>query len=258
MDENMHKGILAYIIVLLILVVVVFLVLRPHAATKTATTITTKNTTVATTTIPNSTVVTTISNATTITIPSCLSLAQTVPIYNGNFSTGNYTGWEVSGYGFGTSPLNLTYANQNMGYYNHTWVDYNGTFVATTFHGGLALQNGNLTSMPFKVVEPYLNFKIISPQNNLLYVEILSNGKPVIVAHYNTYNAPNNPYPSSQLANASMPLSLLMCQNVSIKVVAGVVGSLATRNQYIAIGDFYQSRQPVSTPGIIVNQTIIG
>jgi len=254
----MHKGIIAYIVVLIILIVITLVFL--HGSTKTpkvTTTIIPKNTT--TTTIAPVTNVTTITSTTTsITIPSCLSQSAEVPVYNGNFSTGNYTGWFTSGDGFGSAPLNLTYANENGGYYNHTWIGYDGNFVATTFHGGLALQPGNLTSKPFKVVEPYLNFRIISPQNNLLYVEILVNGKPVIVAHYNTYNAPGNQYPSSEFVNASMPLSLLMCQNVSIRVVANVVGSIATRNMYIAVGDFYQSRQPNSAPGIIVNQTIIG
>lgn len=38
-------------------------------------------------------------------------------IINGNLATGTYTGWNATGEGFGSAPLNLTSANNNMCYY---------------------------------------------------------------------------------------------------------------------------------------------
>jgi len=251
----MHKGIIAYIILGIILVIVLLfwhfdfsVVHKPTSTTSLSTTI------LSTTTIP----MTTISNTTTTSIPpigSCVSSNKTVSLLNGNFSQG-YKYWNASGYGFGTTPLNITWADINDCYYNASWMNYNGNFFATTYHCGIMVQAGNLTSMPFKVVLPYLNFKIISPYNDALYIEILKNGKPVIVSHYNTYNAAGNIYTMSNFENASIPLAMFMCQNVSVRIVANVAGNLVNRLQYIAVGDFYQSVTPISTPGIIVNQTI--
>ncbi|MEM0094487.1 MAG: hypothetical protein QXF41_01830 [Candidatus Micrarchaeaceae archaeon] len=253
----MHKGIIAYIVILVLLIIVALILYLPsqHPKITTTTATTTANKTTTSTTIPIGVTTKTTSVPTTI-FSLCTSANETVPIANGDFSTGTYAGWNVTGYGFGTAPLNITYANENGGYYNHTWTGINYTFIATTFHGGLALQPGNITSAPFKVVEPYLNFKIISPQNNLLYIELLQNGKVVFTVHYNTYAAPNNQYPTSEFVNASIPISIFMCQNISIRVVAGVVGTIATHSQYIAVTGFYQSKTPTYTPDIVVNQTI--
>ncbi|MGC8676538.1 MAG: hypothetical protein ACP5T3_03450 [Candidatus Micrarchaeia archaeon] len=204
-----------------------------------------------TNTISNTTSTTTISA-----LASCISGLQEVAIPNGNFSTGTYADWNITGYGFSSEPLNLTNANKNGGYYGAPWSNYgNNTFAATTFQKGLAVQPGNLTSKPFLVTEPFLNFKIVSSQNNDIYVEILHNGKPAIVAHYNTYAAPGNPNPQTTFENASIPLSTLLCQNVSIRVVFVATGLSTT--QYIAVTGFYLSKTPTYTPGIVVNQTLV-
>ena len=198
-------------------------------------------------------------NSSTTTIPpqgSCLASTSTAQILNGNFSTGTYLGWNQSGGGFGSAPTNLTYANEHQGYYNHTWIDYNGDFFASTYHGGLGVQPGNLTSNQFQVTEPYLNFKIVSAANAGLYVEVVSGNQTIVATHYNTY-IQGNPYPSSEFLNASIPLSTALCDQVSIRVVATVVGNIEVRNQYIAIGDFYLGRSPSPNANlVIVNQTV--
>ncbi|MGC8662190.1 MAG: hypothetical protein ACP5RT_00160 [Candidatus Micrarchaeia archaeon] len=264
----MHKGVIAYVVFgLLLMTIFIFWylhwgsnsnqgvtkIVRPPSTN--TTTIVKKNTTSSTNTTSISN--TTPTNTTTSTLGSCLSSNATVPIYNGNFSLGSYNGWNTTGYGFGNSPLNITWADQNLCYYNNSWLNYEGDFFATTFHCGLEVQQGNLTSNPFKVVLPYLNFKIISPYDSQIYVEIIKNNKPIVITHYNTYNAQGNIYQTSQFENASIPIVMFMCQNVSIRVVADSVGTLVNRLDYIAVGDFYQSSIPEETPGIVVNQTVI-
>ncbi|MDE1845804.1 MAG: hypothetical protein KGH53_00770 [Candidatus Micrarchaeota archaeon] len=259
----MQKAIIAYIAIFIVLLIFVFYTYsapKQKAPTTTTVVVTTVNGVVSSTTIPQ-----TISTTTTIPQGSCLSSQSSIPVYNGDFATGTYVGWNQTTGAFGSVPVNITYANSAnvMGYYNHTWVNYLGNFFASTFHGGLGVQPGNLTSLPLKVVEPYINFRIISPLNNLLYVEVLQGGNVMVSTHYNTY-VQGNPYPTSQFLNASLPVSSLLCQNVTIRVVAQVVGSYTASRTYIAVGDFYQSKTPVVNPGIsnpsqiVVNQTIKG
>lgn len=206
------------------------------------------STTTVSSSAPSSSTTTVAIPTTTVYFASCQSKSATAAILNGYFSTGNYYGWNASGLGFGATPLNIIYANNNSisGYYGAPWAGYPGQFFATTYHGGLSLQVGNLTSNVFQVTEPYLNFKVISPQSNLLYVEILNRNKPAIIVHYNTYVLANA---TNVFANASIPLTTLMCQNVSIRVVAGVTGPAQNLN-YIAVGGFYMGTSAVSTPAI--------
>jgi hypothetical protein len=185
-----------------------------------------------------------------------LSKQATSSIPNGDFSDGTYNGWNLTGPGFGSAPFNLTFANSNMIYYGSPWSGYDGMFFATTYHGGQLLQEGNITSLAFNVNELYLNFKIISSQSDLLYVEILQNGKPRIITHYNTFEVPGVTDPQSVFMNASVPLGELLCQNVNVRVSARITGNPINKLSYIAVGDFYLSRVPISTPGIVVNQTI--
>lgn len=259
----MQKSIIAYVLIFIFLIGFVFVTYYHPSGSGTTTTI-------PATTIPQNATTTTIfdnfsTSTTTIPATSCLSSQPSVAIANGDFGTGNYTDWNMTGFGFDApGPVNLTYANSPSvrGYYNHTWTGYDGTFFASTSHySAIGVQPGNLTSNPFLATEPYLNFKIISPQNELLYVEVLVNNVTKISTHYNTY-VQGNPYPTSQFLNASIPLSSLLCQNVSVRLVAQVVGSFTTSRTYIAAGDFYLSKTPAVNPGItssiIVNQTIKG
>jgi hypothetical protein len=113
---------------------------------------------------------------------------------------------------------------------------------------------GNLTSYYFLVNEPYLNFKIISPQSDQLYVQILYNGSPAITDHFNSYRVPGNQQnATSTFENASITLLPLLCREVQIKVVAGTsTASGGTANlDYIAVTGFYMSKRPISSPDIM-------
>ncbi len=230
---------------------------------------------------PTTTVVTTTVSANTTTLPAttsaqtttisgyngvdCLSPNATEGIPNGNFSTGTYQNWTASGLGFGTAPSNITYDNEIGAYYGQKWTGYNGVFFATSYNGGTSVAPGNITSEPFVVTEPYINFKVISPQNNAIYVQILKNGTPEVTVHYDTYKVPlvnatntTTTFSSeSNFVNASIIMIPLLCSKVQIKVAARVVGG-ATGNQfnYIAVTDFHMSKKPWAVPGIIVNQSL--
>ena len=175
-------------------------------------------------------------------------------VYNGNFQSG-YTGWNVTGKGFGAAPLNVTYANAaNVScYLSRPWSGFNSTMIATTFNCGLTNSPGNLTSQPFKVTtKPYLNFKLISPKDNYLYLEILYNGTPYIIAHYNTYNPNSGGNSSSTLVNASIPLVTLIGKVVQVRVVADTL----VQHNYIAVSDFQLSSRPLQANGLEQNFTI--
>ncbi len=203
----------------------------------------------------------------TTTIPpspiNCVSPNASAVINNGNFATGTYGGWNITGQGFLNSsgsavPTNILAANANWAYYVGPWIGYSGTYFASTYHGGISLTPGNLTSVPFKVVEPYLNFRIISPQSSLLYVELLQNGKPYLVAHYDTLTTTGNNSQQSIFVNETLPLLNLLCKNVSVRVSSGIVGSISTVRDYIAVGDFVQSKSDLTTPGTVINASIVG
>ena len=84
-------------------------------------------------------------------------------------------------------------------------------FFATTYTCGYETSPGNLTSSRFIVNPklPFLNFKVISPDKAHLYIEILENTTPKVIAHFNTYNLSIDSVSSSTFRNASLDLNYL-------------------------------------------------
>ena len=178
-------------------------------------------------------------------------------VYNGDFGSGRYNGWYLTNPGFGSAPLNITYADSHECYLNHTWSNYEGTFFATTYNCGLSVAAGNLTSNLFYVSasKPFLNFKIISPEHSGLYVEILQNNTPKIIAHYNTFNISFGAQGVSTFRNASISLSTFANKAVQIRVVSNLTSG---RGAFIAVGDFALSNKPVQDQGILTSINITG
>lgn len=267
------KPIIAFIVILILLVILAFIALKPSQSPAPIRSITTSkpSKTANTTTSTSTNTITKVTNSTpssqnNSSIPSqyqnCISPEPVVPIPNGNFSTGTYQYWNITGQGFlnetgSPLPTNIIAANAEGSYYGQPWGNYSGTYFATTYHGGLSLSPGNLTSPSFKVVEPYLNFRIISPKNSLLYVELLYDGKPFRINHYNTLNSTSGNRQQSVFVNATMPIINFACQNVSVRVVSGVLGTITNRYDFIAVGDFVQSKHNLQTPGTLVNSTVV-
>ncbi len=254
----MHKGVLAYVLVLAVIIILTFVSLPrqqlPGGQASTTTVAKGTNNSITGENSTNST-----GNSTNTTPPptnKCESLSNTTAIPNGNFGTGTFANWTVEGNGFGTNPTNISYANLNNLYFNTSWTNYKGGYFATTFQG-FTVHPGNLTSDPFKVTQPYLNFQLVSPQNSDIYIEILSNGKPVLRTNYNTYAVAKGGAGNSMFENASIPVQMFICQDIQIKIVTGVLSQRTTSNEYLAIGNFYLSKVPVKVEGIIVNQTIV-
>jgi hypothetical protein len=183
------------------------------------------------------------------------SMAYTY-ILNGNFGNSRYTGWNTSGAGFGSAPFNITYQDPKMCYRGTPWANYNGTYFATTYTCGLSVAPGNVTSSWFIVTpgKPFLNFKIISPEDDGIYVELYNtSNEPVLIAHFNTYNLSLTANGSSTFQNVSISLTSYINKQLRIKVV----GNAINKANYIAVGDFAVAKRPNQQKGVMVNITTL-
>ena len=203
--------------------------------------------------------------------PNVIINTTTVPpkviynyIYNGDFGNGEYTGWNETYAGFGAAPLNITASADSRCYQGSPWSNYNGIYFATTYNCGISVAPGNLTSSPFIVnpQKPFLNFKLISPQDDSIYIELLkanyalkngqelfSNSTPLVIAHFNTYNLSVSLNSTSTFANVTIPLTPYINQALRVRIVA------ASQNNYVAAGDFVLANRPLQEKGIAVNIT---
>lgn len=248
----MNKEIIAFIAILILILLATYY-LQNYSKQTFSSSSTINPTTVKSNNTSNSST-TTMPTVTTIPV-TCVSNVNTTNILNGNFSTGTYLGWNTTNNGFGNAPQNITRLNAQGQYYSSPWSGISTTYFATTY-SGLIVPVGNLTSNPFQVVQPYINLQLVSPQNQELYIAIMKGNVTKIVVHFNTYPAVNGQNAASQFVNVTIPISTLICQNVRIKVVSAVVGTIATRNEYIAVANFYMSKVPVQSIGVVVNESI--
>ena len=128
--------------------------------------------------------------------------------------------------------------------YGYPWSGLPDNFFASTYTCGLGVAPGNLTSSPFRVnpKAPFLNFRLISPEDSLIYVEILQvyqnasqlTATPSIIAQFDTLNISEGAQISTQFANVSIPLTTLAGKVVEIRIVSDTLQT----NRYVAVSDF--------------------
>lgn len=175
-------------------------------------------------------------------------------IYGGKFASGTYIGWNLTGKGFDSRPINASYADTHNCTAGGPWTGYNGTYFASTYNCGSSNAAGNLTSSPFYASEHFIDFQTISPENNLIYVEILENGIPEIIAHYNTFNeSAFGASGSYTFRNVTIPIGTLIGKNLTLRVVADT----STSGEFVAVGDFRLSGQPLQSYGVVSNISIL-
>ena len=174
-------------------------------------------------------------------------------ILNGNFSTGTYAGWKSTGTAFGDAPMNLSWANANGCYPEiNQWNGYESNYFASTYSCNKTRISGigNLTSDPFIVEKPFLNFQVISdgPRTS---IEIIYNNKSAVTADFATHNVSSTGSGAFKVRNATLPLANVFGKSVRIKVNANE----SNESEFIVVGDFQLSDTPNVQQGILSNIT---
>ena len=175
-------------------------------------------------------------------------------VYNGNFSSGTFSGWTENGTAFGRGPINITVANINGCYPESTpWSNYQATYFVTTYSCNKSTRNyGTLESSYFVADKPFLNFQAIGYASPIIYVAVVENNTPRIILHFNTYINANTSTKTFEFRNLTIPLTTVYNKPVRILIVANEIREY----EYIAAGDFHLATTPNQDPNIISNITI--
>jgi hypothetical protein len=119
----------------------------------------------------------------------CNSEPPSSGIKNGDFEDG-YTGWNVSGIAFGSSPAEAAKVNAEGFYQKEPYSGYSGSHFASSYLPTMDKRAmGNITSEPFFISKKYLEFLVIGQLSEQVYVGLLVNNTMVYLLN------PDNPYP---------------------------------------------------------------
>ena len=173
-------------------------------------------------------------------------------IYNGNFSTGTYTGWNITNIGFGEYPSNVSMLNAKGCYPGKPWNNNSVGYIASTLNCNLVHNYGNLTSYPFTANKAFINFQITSTSDPYAYIELFVNGKPYERLYYDTVNISTASYQASKLTNVSIPIVALTGKVLQIRVVSQIESFL----NYIAVTNFRMSNRPNMATGVSVKKVM--
>ena len=133
----------------------------------------------------------------------------------------------------------MIYVNANNLYLDTPYTNYKGRYAASSYLPQRdAGARGTLTSDPFTISKPYLEFLCTGMQNAQIYVELWVNGAPV--KHFE----PDNP--STDFERKSWDVSQWEGMSAQIKVVDG---SVSRPRGYIEVDDFYLTDTATVTPG---------
>lgn len=157
---------------------------------------------------------------------------------NGNFETGDYSYWTVEELGFGSAPSDLIAANAERMYVGQPYTNFEGRYAASSFLPRRdAGARGTLTSDPFTISKPYLEFLVTGVENAQIYVELWVEGRAV------KHREPDNP--TTSFERISWDVRQWTGKTGYIKVVDG---SATRPHGFIEADDFYLIDSPTTTP----------
>jgi hypothetical protein len=169
---------------------------------------------------------------------------EKIQLKNGNFSQG-FNNWKREGTGF--MLCNLTSCQAPFG---GAWSGYSAINFATTC-AGKTTSFGNLTSDFFVAYLPFLSFQAVSyPSAGMYFLIVARNGS--ILKKYEIDTTPISKNVTT-FANVSIPIAQYISKEIAIKVVQTQSGFI-DYVKCLAVGNFYQTSQPTTTNGAIVQQ----